>query len=201
MGRYTTGAITVNRCLQLNVNTFIKVLPKEFTCFNGTTTWTTGSTISFTITKNNFGLSLVLDYTKTVEGEKKDINYSIQIEKLPSNLGEGQIYYFICPFSLERCRILYMGYGSLFFKSRKAYRHRLYYPSQLSSNLDKHNDIYWILERRLEKLYIKHPKTHYKGIITKPQQRIERLEQKMQFHDERRWNILPKSLMKVMGLR
>ena len=76
-------------------------------------------------------------------------------------------------------------------------QNRIYYNSQLSSYNDKHNDKYWKLERQLEKLYPKHPKTHYRGQITKPQNRIKQLEQKMFFHDEMRWRILPQALMKA----
>ncbi len=130
--------------------------------------------------KNNFGLSLELDYTKTIEGEKRKINYKIQSETLSSNLGKGEIYYFVCPFSFKRCKVLYMGYGSLYFKSRKAYRHRIYYASKLSSYLDKHNDKYWSLERRLEKLYIKHPKTH--SLLPKSLKRLLSSEVKFYYY-------------------
>jgi hypothetical protein len=69
---------------------------------------------------------------------------------------------------------------------------------QLSSYLDKHNDKYWSLKRRLEKLYIKHPKSHYKGKITVPQKRIERLETKRNYHDQLSWGLLPKSIMNMV---
>lgn len=198
MGRWTAGAITVNQCLQINANTFIKTIPKEFSILIGTITWSTGASISFTLKKNNYGLSVYLDYQKTIEGKQEPINYKIEIETLTSNLGKGEIYYFRCPFTFKRCKILYMGYGSLYFKSRKAYNYRLYYPSQLSSRLDKHNDKYWSLERSLEKLYIKHPKTHYKGKVTHAQKRIENLENKKNYHDQMRWRVLPKSIMNMV---
>ena len=60
------------------------------------------------------------------------------------------------------------------------------------------NDRYWSLERRLEKLYIKHPKTHYKGKTTHAQKRIETLEAKKDYHDQMRWRILPQSIMKMV---
>jgi hypothetical protein len=200
MGRRSTGAFTVNQCLQIKVKPFINYIPKESHFLNGSISWSTGAAISFTLTKNNFGLNLVFNYTKTIECEKRNINYSVNIESLPSNLGKGEVYFFICPFTFKRCKVLYMGYGSLYFKSRKAYKNRIYYASQLSSRLDKHNDKYWSLERSLEKLYIQHPKTHYRGKITHAQKRINSLENKRDYYDQMRWTILPKSLMHLLNL-
>lgn len=200
MGRWSTGAVTVNQCLQINVKNFTKGISKSFHSSNGTINWSTGASLSFAVTKNNYGLSLVLEYSKTFEGEKKNINYTIQIETVPSNLGKGQVYYFVCPFTFKRCRIIYMGYGSQYFKSRKAYRHRLYYPSQLSSHLDSYNNRYWSLESTLEKLYTKHPKRHYKGKITHAQKRIRDLQNKRHYYDQMRWTTLPKFILrKLMG--
>ena len=198
MGRWRTGAITVNQFLQINVKTFLKNSPKIFNSVAGKMSWSTGAEISFTLTKNCYGLSVRFEYYKTIDGKKEEVNYKVEIESLPSNLGKGEVYFFRCPFSFKRCKILYMGYGSLYFKSRKAYKHRIYYPSQLSSRLDKHNDIYWRLERRLPNLYSKHPKTHYKGKITHAQKRIETLEAKKDYHDQMRWRVLPQSIMKMV---
>ena len=131
---------------------------------------------------------------------KKDLSVLLS-EITEQKYQKGNIYYFICPISGKRCKILYMGYGSNYFKCRKAYQNRIYYPCQLSSRLNLHNDIYWRVERQLENLYPKHPKTHYKGNLTRPQKRIKTLEEKRNFHDEKRWNILPKSLMKRMNLK
>jgi hypothetical protein len=201
MGRNTTGAITVNQCLQLKIKTLVEDLSENLKSGKGTITWSSGSSIGFTISKNNFDLSVEIEYQKTIEGLQKPISYKINIETLPSNLGKGEIYYFVCPFSFKRCKVLYMGYGSPYFKSRTAYKHRIYYASQLSSRLDKHNDTYWSLERRLEKLYIKHPKTHYRGEITHAQKLIQRLETKLTYHDHMRWVVLPKSLMNTVPFK
>jgi len=199
MGRNSTGAISVNQCLFINVNFYLKSIRKNIFPFAGTTSWNTGASITFFLSKDETGLSLELIYTKTIKEEKQNFNYKIKIVPVPSNLGKGNNYYFICPISGKRCKILYMGYGSDYFKSRKAYQNRIYYPSQLSSRLNLHNDKYWSLERGLKTLYTKHPKTHYKGNFTRPQKRIKKLVAKMDYHDNMRWSILPKSLMKIMN--
>lgn len=198
MGRHSTGATTVNQCLQININYFLKHLPIKPYSFAGTTSWSNGASISFLLTNDNAGIFLLLNYSKTDQGKSQDIQYKVRIQPTPSNLGKGKNYYFICPFTSQQCKILYMAYGSNYFKCRKAYQHRIYYPSQLSSRLNLNNDKYWNIERSLEKLYIKHPKSHYKGLVTRPQKRIEQLENKKNMYDELRWQVLPVSLLKFL---
>lgn len=43
---------------------------------------------------------------KTDRDEKHDIKYKVLIVVIPSNLGKGLIYYFVCLFSHKRCRVL-----------------------------------------------------------------------------------------------
>ena len=196
MGRNSTGAVTTNQCLQININFFAKHIRKNNLPCHNTISWNTGATIGFIISEERDGLFLTLNYTKTFEEKKQDFAYKIFIKPLPSNLGKGFNYYFICPISGLRCKIIYMAYGSDYFKCRQAYKNRIYYPSQISSRLNFHNDKYWSLENTLKTLYLKHPKTHYKQKNIQAQQRIKMLEAKLDFHDQMRWRILPKALMK-----
>ena len=200
MGRWSTGAITTGECMRLNINSYLKNL-KERQNIYGSISWTNGASIGVYLFFNDYSATLNLKYTKTDhKGEKHDLNYNVTIISRPSNLGTGRIYYFLCPFSGKRCRILYMGYGSLYFKSREAYSHRIYFPSQMSSRLDKHNDKYWNLEHKLERLYKTHPKKHYKGQKTTKQQQIERLERQQEYHEIMRWRVVPMALLKSMNL-
>lgn len=200
MGRSSTGVISTGQCLRLYISSIATHINNGSNFMVGSVSYDNGASIGVSYTKKNNIFIVTLSYTKTIEGEKKDIKYDIRIDTVPSNLGKGNIYYFLCPFTSKRCKILYMGYGSLYFKSREAYTHKIYYNSQLSSHNDRHNDTYWRLEKKLENLYKQHPKKTYQGKVTKPQQRIKRLEMKHKFHDEMRWLILPKALMK-MGIR
>lgn len=155
MGRNTTGAISVNQCLFINVNFYLKFIRNNVFPFAGTSSWNTGASITFFLSKNETGLSLELSYSKTIKEEKENFNYKVKIVSVPSNLGKGNNYYFICPISGKRCKILYMAYGSNYFKCRTAYQNRIYYPCQLSSRLNVNNDIYWRVERQLKTLYPK----------------------------------------------
>lgn len=199
MGRWSTGAITTGQCLRLHVSSFVREIKQGRSLTNGSISWNTGASITVNLFLNDLSATANLQYgKKDHEGNQQQINYNIPIISTPSNLGKGRIYYFVCPFSGKRCKVLYMGYGSLYFKSREAYRHRIYYPSQLSSRLDKHNDKYWSLERKLEGLRGKHPKTHYRGKPTKARQRLERMQRKQEYHEEMRWMVLPVAVMKSM---
>lgn len=195
MGRNSTGAITVNQCLQLHVNIFVKHICNDVKSYSGRVSWQRGDLIDYRITNDAAGIYLVLDYMK---GQTEKVNHKISICPKPSNLGKGINYYFICPATGHPCKILYLGYGSKHFKSRMAYQNRIYYPCQLSSRLNLYNDKFWSLERQLKTLYKKHPKSHYQGVPTRPQKRIKKLQEKRDYFDLKRWEFMPKSLMKFM---
>lgn len=58
------------------------------------------------------------------------IKYQIQLGLVPSNLGKGQIIFFICPVTSKRCSKLYLHQG--YFLSRFAISSH-YYQQQLLS--------------------------------------------------------------------
>lgn len=123
-------------------------------------------------------------------GEKFDYDYKVQLTTLPSNLGKGEVLYFVCPDSGKRCRILYCAYSYHKWKSREAYQHRIYYKTQISSKLDYANDRYWQLQRRLEAIYQeKYLRWEYNGKPTKRAIRIRKMEQERDYWDEERWGL------------
>lgn len=193
MARPPTGAITTGQCLQLKVKDFAEYL-KDTNHLKGSISWTTGASIGIELQKEGREYLLNLTYIRTEAGKENDINSRIEIVPYPSNLGKGMVYYFLCPLTFKPCRVLYMGYGSHYFKSREAYNNRIYYPSQISSKLDRHNDLYWSLERRLEKVNYKGLKSHYRGSPTRTQKKVERMREKRAYHDKMRWITLPKKL-------
>lgn len=151
MGRYGTGAINVRAAQRLELRWLRKQL--YFKCFGQNfelygyhkqvITWTDGNKIDIEVRNTKTGLYLILSYTIiTRSSEQIYMNYKVQIERVPSNLGAGEVLYFRCPVSNNRCRILYRVYGSHYFKSMKAYKTRIYYPVQMASKN------YLLLERR-----------------------------------------------------
>lgn len=94
--------------------------------------------------------------------------YKIQLVSMPSNLGKGEIWYFLCPVTKKRCRKLYSIGG--YFLHREAFNGCMY-ESQTHSkhyrNFDKQFGGIFKRERLYEELYSKHFKKFYKGKPTK----------------------------------
>jgi hypothetical protein len=131
-----------------------------------------------------------LIYTLTKDGEKLDRNYKVYLHEQESNLGKGKVLYFLCPVNHSKCRILYSAYGSDFFKSRTAYRHRLYYDCQQSSKISRYNDNYWRIENHLKKLKQVSccGNRTFKGDLTKASKRYNRLRERQYLMDRLRWS-------------
>jgi len=117
-----------------------------------------------------------LSYTIIKGSEKKVMDYKIYLDSVPSNLGTGEILYFRCPITDERCRILYMTYGSDIFKSRNAYDSRIYYNLQSSAKQWRPNTKYWNLDSRIKKLEAMRFTDSYKGRETKRALLLQRLK-------------------------
>lgn len=98
------------------------------------------------------------------------LNYSVVMVCAPSNLGNGLIWYFICPVTGRRCKKLYLNYVDGLFSSRFA-QPGTFYDKQLWSK--KYREIDNKLGRHLrsDSLYAetfpKFAKRHYQGKPTK----------------------------------
>jgi hypothetical protein len=200
MGRNSTGSITTGEALRIELSYLIKKgLVKKGCQIAATMEWTNGSRISIEsdFRKDEYWLRLIYTLTDNTN-EKYNYDYKIYFCRQPSNLGTGDILYFICPESGERARILYKCYGSHKWKHRKAYRNRIYYKSQISSKLDYWNDRYWQLEDRIKKLESEHRnQTYYKGESTKFALKLFKLKMLRNRADNSRWS--PSSM--PLGLR
>jgi len=134
---------------------------------SGTLTWSSNGekTASISITVNtNDRPYIELDYKSNDEPR----NYKVWLVSVPSNLGKGKIWYFLCPQTHKRCRKLYLISG--YFLHREAFNGCMY-DSQTKSKRwrlwDRLYGSYFELDRLYEELYSKHFKTHYKGKPTK----------------------------------
>lgn len=134
---------------------------REGSRVKGVISWTRGerSTGSVGITVYMPERYLELDYLCN----DKPICYRVRLTTVPSNLGFGDIWYFVCPFTGKRCRMLY-GIGDHFY-SRYAYRSAMY-SSQTESKLLRGLLAFYhsLDERRFDKRY---SRTHYKGRPTR----------------------------------
>lgn len=140
---------------------------------SGSLTWSlrgnkTGS-ISFRTNLKVSSPFIELDYTSSGQ----PINYKVFLERVKSNLNKGSIWYFICPVTGKKCRILY-GIGQGFFH-REAFK-KCYYETQTYSSksrtLCKLVDTAFGAEKAYDKIYKKHFKKFY---ANKPTRRYQTL--------------------------
>lgn len=203
MGRNRTGITTKEvRRIELSYlvkNNFIEKGKIKFF----TLSWTDNSSISVISRCTEQDQSLELKYISTsyYTGEEKSHKYFIKLDFIPSNLGVGEVPFFLCPKTGNRCRILYKAYGSRIWKSRDAYTKTIFYESQTSSRYSKYNDEYWRLEKEIERLRTqKRWQTHYNGIETRRYKRYKKLVERQNKVDTLRFcpNNMPLSVRGIL---
>ncbi len=92
---------------------------------------------------------------------------------MPSNLGKGLIWYFLCPQTNKRCRKLYLIGG--YFLHRTAFKGCMYKTQTKSKEcrqLDKTLGVYFRIDNLYSQLSQKHFKKTYAGKPTKRYLRI-----------------------------
>ena len=90
---------------------------KDYIFKRGTITWSSNG-----IKTSSLGINIKIDdYESYIKVNYKcnetDYNYKIQLVSIPSNLGKGIIYYFICPYTGKRCRKLHLINESFMHRS------------------------------------------------------------------------------------
>jgi len=108
--------------------------------------------------------SITFDYTYN---QSHKINYTVQLITRLSNLGNGLLWFFVCPSTFKVCRKLHLNSG--YFLHRTAFKD-VYYEKQLQSkkwrSWEKTFGSY-MDDRLYEQLYKKHFKKFYNGKPTK----------------------------------
>lgn len=206
MGRHSTGAITTGEALRLELSYLIKQgYFQRGKHVGGSLIWSNqwydnvASIHLYSKYPENgpIELSLIYQTTDRQTGETSQHNDLIYLEAVPSNLGKGEVLYFLCPQTGQRCRILYRCYNSPIWKSRTAYQSRIYYTSQQSSKREYPNNRYWQLDKQIEKLGGKRNPGTYRGKPTKRAKRMEQLIFFQRIADHARWQ--PEAM--TLGLR
>jgi hypothetical protein len=211
MGRYSTGIMTTDQSLKIDLSYLLKngFLKKNKTLM-GTLSWSTeyepnlGSIqIQTFISDVEAWIRLIYVVTDLKTGIKTSHDDKVYLETIKSNLGKGELHYFICPTSGQRCKILYRAYGSNIWKSREAYSNRIYYSCQKASKLNYANERYWSIDsmqRKANRNPQRH-QTHYKGQPTKRYLRESQLDRKKEQFDMERWNLssMSVSMRKAMA--
>jgi hypothetical protein len=208
MGRDSTGACTTAESLRIELPTLKRLgfLRRGLT-LQGPLSWTNSrgepsGNITLSVDWSGSAPYALLTYTVTTpDGQKTAVKDRVELVEVTSNLGRGSTLYFRCPATGGLCRVLYKAYGSLHFRSRKAFPRRLYYPAQISTKKGKANDTYWRLDAEIKKAE-RQPGAHrrYRGKLTKRAQRLEHLRALQRIADAERWSTdnLPAFLQKAI---
>lgn len=209
MGRTTTGVWSTKESRKLNIGWLIKNgYIRKGAITHGQMSWTDESTAGFECKCINTEKWFRIFYTITDrQGLKTDYDYKIQITATPSNLGKGEVLYFVCPESRKRARILYSAYRHPKYLHRdwylERYNARIYYTTQQCSKRDYSNDRYHVLRKQVEnlenELFVKNRKAHYRGKPTKDFQKLYKLREQMDYFDDKR-NIIFIESCKKMGI-
>ncbi len=163
-----------NEALQISISKL-----KEWEYLNpeqvksSTLTWSsngnkTGS-ISIKVNTHSEQPYIELDYKYRDEPR----NYKVKLVSIPSNLGKGLIWYFLCPQTNKCCRKLYSIGG--YFLHREAFNGCMYETQTQSKKyrqLEKTLGVYFKKDELYSQLYQKHLKKTYAGKPTKKYLRI-----------------------------
>jgi hypothetical protein len=179
MGRNSNRSVTYDSALCLRLRTLIAGghLSREYSKAN--IYWTVDgrqtSDIGFFMTRKNLGDTAELELNYNVNGQP--VNYTTQLESIPSNLGKGRVWYFICAKTGKRCRRLYLMAPSRLFLHREAYR-GIYYDTQVRSKyerfLDRTLGAMFKEEKLLDELSSKGFTKYYAGKETKRYLRLQK---------------------------
>ena len=134
----------------------------------GTVTWSRGErkTGSIGIAVYAVGKEWYINLQYTSNG--KNIDYKVNLVSIPSNLGIGKVWYFLCLKTGKQCRKLYLI--DTLFLHRDA--HAGCYSIQTYSKNMRGLFKKWNQETAIEAIYEKHFKKFYNG---KPTKRYRRL--------------------------
>ncbi len=182
MGNYRWGYTTVESCKTLSLKRLREWGFIEPNCYQSTaiTFYTgkeeTGSMRIWISTLSNDAYVQLKYYFEEKEGNRY-IDYKIPLVKVPSNLGKGFRYYFLCPVTGKKCVKLYRPPREDYFLHREAFK-GLRYEQQIKS---KKSRSFWSgpigllfkKEELLEKVVNKpkYAKLYYRG---KPTPRLRR---------------------------
>jgi hypothetical protein len=106
------------------------------------------------------------------------INYRVSLITMPSNLGKGEVWYFICSRTGKKCRNLYLYNG--YFVHREALKGL--YSTQIQSKYYRLlENTEWCKEVNIERLMFKAHKKHFKRYYAgKPTKRYRRILEKIE---------------------
>jgi len=170
MGRHSGIPYLFDHCKTVNISK-LKAWGylHLFTCKSGTINWSRNGeqtdNIGILINIGESLGSLSFDYTY----DNEPVKYDVQIISKQANIGQGLLWFFVCPKTGKHCRILHLS--GKYFIHRTALKGYLYETQTYSSNTRHLLKTPMYLEVKADgiydQIYKKHFKKYYKGKPTK----------------------------------
>jgi len=180
MGRYSSIPTLFDECKTVSIS-FLKQhgYLNQDQRKTGTITWSRGEGASKRITGSISMEVNTLAETPYIELDYKSndrpINYRLNLVFIPSNIGKGVVWFFICPNTGKRCRKLYLAEG--YFLHREAFKGCCYEKQTYShKNRQLHRQFECVFgtDKAYEQIYSKHFKKYYSGRPTKRYLKLNR---------------------------
>lgn len=168
MPRFPNFEQSINGCLAIKISLFKKwgYLKPGKDIFNAEYAWGTKENI---VAKIGYSIKTINDDLKhlvlSYQHGEEPVNYYVKMVAVPTNLGNGKRWYFICPSTGKRCMNLISPRNCKYFVHRSAFN--LLYESQKESketrNFGKVFGKAFELDDLYDELYKKYRKFHYRG--------------------------------------
>lgn len=174
MAKFPTFPTLYNNVLQINISKLKSwgyLNPQQIK--SGTINWSRNGnpTGSISIQGNTHSEQPYIELDYKYRGKPR--NYKIRLVSVPSNLGVGKIWYFLCPYTKKRCRKLYSIGG--YFLHREAFNGCMYEiqtHSKKKRQFDKMFNFVFLSDELYSELEKKNFKKTYAGKPTKRYLRI-----------------------------
>ena len=181
MPRWPSFKPSIEDCLIINISKLREwgYLKNGWDFYHRSYMWYQGdrktASIGFTIECVNEDLKCM---TLKYKQRETSVEYTVDIVAIPTNLGNGKRWYFVCPNTGKRCMKLISPNGQKYFLHRTAFN--VLYEKQKESksfrSIGKQFGYAFKLEKLYDELYSGNRKTHYKGEPTPLVRKILKME-------------------------
>lgn len=180
MAKLPTFTPDIEDCLHLDISVLNKkgLLKTDFE--NAEYSWNKQNkkfaAILLSIKTSNSNQKILTIYYNS---DNQPISYQIMMVSVPTNLGNGKRWYFICPNTGKRCMKLIKPAFSNYFFHRTAFTNLMYASQKRSKQYRRYDTAFgWLYKEEsiLSKLNTKYRKRHYRGKPTPLVKKLQKLK-------------------------
>lgn len=177
MGRYSTGVRLIDYIDTLSITKIKEWGHLDNIGKTSTITWSRRGVVRASINITTLMTDQLYIQLSYKYGDSEIVKYKVAVTYVDSNLGNGQIPYFICPQTGKKCRNLYST--EKYFLHRDAISNGMYESQTESKKMRLFTRVmgpYYKIDKVSEELNSKHFKNNYRG---KPTKRYINLNKKL----------------------